>query len=410
MTSCSCLRNSPGAVSACAAAFFLSASACWKSGSLDCASCCSLTSASAISWLACCLPASRLSCSGGAGFGTAPAAGIAGAGPCCSGPIGGDRLRHRLGRVGRGGGGGLDVFGLPLLALGYQALDLALDLAGLARLRVVVGLLQRLRRLRLDGRLDRRDERLLVERARLLGVHRGDLRRLGLPGHVIGRGERGVLGLFRLRRGRRVRALVLGESLHIPGDLFERRILFWSNGFRRDRWLQQLVGRQWSSGDCGSTAAAGGRRRWRRAPRATTACLGALGRGLAERTYLWHRLSRGHRLFRRDRSGPEARLRHRERRRRRLRTLQFYGYTGRLGALEALLHRVDRGFVAAQFPQRRVDVSAAPPRRATSISPASSALTAALPALRCSAKRRGGAHRGRARPRRSCVYRRRVRR
>ncbi len=180
----------------------------------------------------------------------------------------GDRLGHRLGRVGWSGGGGLDVFGLPLLALGYQPLDLALDLAGLARFRVVVGLLQRLRRLRLDGRLDRRDERLLVERARLLGVHRVDLGRLGLPGHVVGRRERGVLRLLRLRRGRRVRALVLGESLDIAGDLFERRILLGCNRFRRHRRLQQLVGRQRSSGDRGSPAA-GGRRRWRRAPRAT---------------------------------------------------------------------------------------------------------------------------------------------
>ena len=88
MTSCSCWRNSPGAVSACAAAAFLSASACWNSGSFDCASCCSLTSASAISWLAWCLPAARLSCSAGAGLGTAPVAGIGTAGPGCSGPIG----------------------------------------------------------------------------------------------------------------------------------------------------------------------------------------------------------------------------------------------------------------------------------------------------------------------------------
>ena len=70
----------------------------------------------------------------------------------------------------------------PSLPWRDQALDLALDLAGLAGLLVVVGLLQRLRRLRLDGRLHRRDERLLVERARLLGVHRVGLGRLGLTG------------------------------------------------------------------------------------------------------------------------------------------------------------------------------------------------------------------------------------
>ena len=56
-----------------------------------------------------------------------------------------DRLRHRLRLVRRRLGGRLDVLGLALLALGDQSLDLALDLAGLARLLVVVGLLQRLR-------------------------------------------------------------------------------------------------------------------------------------------------------------------------------------------------------------------------------------------------------------------------
>ncbi len=35
MTSCSCSRNCAGAVSACSAAVFLSARACWNSGSLD---------------------------------------------------------------------------------------------------------------------------------------------------------------------------------------------------------------------------------------------------------------------------------------------------------------------------------------------------------------------------------------
>ena len=69
MTCCSCWRYSPGAVSAWAAASFLSASACSNCGSLDSASCSSVTSPSAISWLASCLPASRFTCSGGAGFG-----------------------------------------------------------------------------------------------------------------------------------------------------------------------------------------------------------------------------------------------------------------------------------------------------------------------------------------------------
>ena len=34
------------------------------------------------------LPAAKLSCSGGAGLGTAPVAGIGTSGACCSGPIG----------------------------------------------------------------------------------------------------------------------------------------------------------------------------------------------------------------------------------------------------------------------------------------------------------------------------------
>ncbi|MCA1673841.1 MAG: hypothetical protein LC799_17110, partial [Actinobacteria bacterium] len=52
-----------------------------------------------------------------------------------------DRLRDRRGLIRWGLGGGLDVLGLALLALRDQALDLALDLAYLAGLFVVVGLL-----------------------------------------------------------------------------------------------------------------------------------------------------------------------------------------------------------------------------------------------------------------------------
>ena len=88
MVSFSSWRYSPGARSACSAAFCLSASAPWNSGSPDFASCWSVTSASAISWLASCLPASRLTCSAGTGFGAAPAAGIGTAFPgssCWSG-------------------------------------------------------------------------------------------------------------------------------------------------------------------------------------------------------------------------------------------------------------------------------------------------------------------------------------
>ena len=114
-------------------------------GSFDCASCASVTSASAISWLASCLPAARLTCSAGAGFGTAPAAGIGAASPGCSWAIGVTGFGDRLGLVRRRLGRGLDVLGLALLALGDQALDLALDLAGLAGLLVLVGLLEGLR-------------------------------------------------------------------------------------------------------------------------------------------------------------------------------------------------------------------------------------------------------------------------
>ena len=54
-------------------------------------------------------------------------------------------------------------------------------------LLVVVGLLQRLGRLGLDRRLDGRDERLLVERARLLRIHRVGLGGLRLAGDVVAR-------------------------------------------------------------------------------------------------------------------------------------------------------------------------------------------------------------------------------
>ena len=113
----------------------------------------------------------------------------------------------------------------PSLPWRDQPFDLALDLAGLARLLVVVGLLQRLRRLGLDRRLDGRDERLLVERPGRLGVHRVDLGRLRLPREIVGRRDGGVLGLLRLRRRRRVRPLAAGEALDVAGDLGERRVL-----------------------------------------------------------------------------------------------------------------------------------------------------------------------------------------
>ena len=243
MTCASCWRNSPGAVSACAAAAFLSASPCSNSGSFDSANCVSVTSASAISELTSCLPASRLSCSAGAGLGTAPVAGIGTACPGGSGPIGVTGFGIGLRLVRRSIGRGLDVGGLTLLALAHQTLDVALDLAGLPRRLVVVGLLQRLRRLRLDRRLHRRDERLLVERARPLGLHRVRLGRLGLRPDITRRRHRRVLGLLGLRRGRRMRPLLPPGRLDLAGDRSERRIGLRSNAARRHRRLQPSLRR-----------------------------------------------------------------------------------------------------------------------------------------------------------------------
>ena len=225
MTCASCCRNSPGAVSACAAAAFLSASACSNCGSFDSASCVLADLGVGHLLVGLVLAGREVELLGRRRL-------RHGAGRRDRHRLPGrlrshrrDRLRHRLRLVRRRLGRRLDVLGLALLALGDQTLDLALDLTGLAGGLVVVGLLQRLRRLRLDGRLHRGDERLLVERPRLLGVHRVGLGRLGLRPDVAGRGQRRVLGLLGLRRGRRVRPLLPGRGLDLAGDRREGRVV-----------------------------------------------------------------------------------------------------------------------------------------------------------------------------------------
>ena len=185
---------------ACSAAFCLSASAPWNSGSLDFASCSSLTFGVGHLLVGLVLAGLEVDLLGRGGLGHgAGGRDRARPAPGAPGPERGDLLGHGLGLVGRRLGRGLDVLGRALLALGDHALDLALDLARLPGLLVVVGLLEGLRRLGLDRGLHRGDERLLVEGAGLLGVHRVDLRGLGLAGDVVGRRERGVLGLLGLR-------------------------------------------------------------------------------------------------------------------------------------------------------------------------------------------------------------------
>jgi hypothetical protein len=147
----------------------------------------------------------------------------------------GDRLRYRLGLVGRGGRRGLHVLGLTLFSFGDQAFDFALGLTGLAGGLVVVGLLERLGRLRLDGSLYGRNERLFVESARLLGVHRVGLGRLRLRANVASRRECRILRLLGLRRSRRMRTLRTSRGLDLAGDLGEGRIVLGSCTTRRNR-------------------------------------------------------------------------------------------------------------------------------------------------------------------------------
>ena len=273
----------------------------------------------------------------------------------------GDRLRYRLGLIRRSFGSRLDVLGLTVLAGRDQALDLPLDLTGLAGLLVVVGLLQRLRRLRLDRRLHGRDERLLVERPRLLGVHTVDLRRLRLTGHIIGGGHRGVLRLLGLRRGHRVRLLRRSETLDVRVHLAECGVIPGSDAGRRRGRLQQFVGRQ-RSGTCHWDSAhrrRGGAAGWRSrgsvpaGPRSGVWCLRAR---LAERGHRRDRFLGRDRLLLGDRPRPEPGLGHRQRGCRRLRALEVNRDAGRLRRVQPLLHRVDHRFVPADLPQGGVDV------------------------------------------------------
>ncbi len=132
--------------------------------------CCSVTSPCAISWFAATVSAARLSCSGGAGLGAAPPAGTAVDLARLFGRHRGDRLGDGLRLVRRRVRRLLDVLGLAvLIPLLTRPATSALTSPGLPGLLVLVGLLERLRGLRLDRGLHRGDERLLVERARPAG-------------------------------------------------------------------------------------------------------------------------------------------------------------------------------------------------------------------------------------------------
>ena len=94
----------------------------------------------------------------------------------------------------------------------------------------------------------------------LLGVHGVGLGRLGLAGQVVGRRQRRVLGLLRLRRGRRVRPLRLGERLDVLRDLGEGGVALRLHAGRLDRRLQQLLTRERGRLGRGTAAAATERR------------------------------------------------------------------------------------------------------------------------------------------------------
>ena len=283
----------------------------------------------------------------------------------------------------------------PVLALGDQALDLALDLAGLAGLLVVVGLLERLGRLRLDGGLHRGDERLLVERARPAG--RPSCRPWrpwpARPRSSVGASAASWASLaFDAAGG--CAFLPLAKPLTRAGDLGERRVLVGPDAGRGDRRLQQLVGGQRRRS----------RRRARRRPPpaagAGAAPAGAaplpgrrlrrLRRGLAQRADRRHRLGRRHRLLRpaptraRSRSSSP-----------RAPTPAACGPSRSTGTPAALAAFSPFSTVSMAGSSRRTS------RRAASMSltasapgdrsrAAISALTAAFPALRCSASSPGG--------------------
>ena len=248
----------------------------------------------------------------------------------------------------------------PSLPFGDQTLDVVLDLAGLAGGLVVVGLLERLRRLRLDGRLDRGDEGLLVERPRLLGVHRVGLGRLGLRPDVTSGWQRRVLGLLGLRRRRRVRPLLPRGRLDLAGDRREGRVVLGAYAAGPDRRLQQCVRRQRRRrSHRGRVLRSAPCRTFHRrlCARPGLACGGSgLRRSPAERTDRRNLLRRGHRLLRGHGPWSEARGLHRERRCGRAYALQVHRYPGGLRRLEARLYGVGGRLVPTQLAQRAVDV------------------------------------------------------
>ena len=156
-----------------------------------------------------------------------------------------------------------------------------------------------------------------------------------------------------------MRPLGLGELLDVAPHLAERRILLRAYAGRRRRGLQQLVGRQRHRRCRGRPSATPtatwslGRRR-----RGAGPGLGRLGAGLAERRDRLDRLGRRHRLLRGDGTGAEPRRDDGQRRGGRLvgLALEVHVDAGRLGGPQPLLDDRDVGFVAADLPQRAIDV------------------------------------------------------
>ena len=178
-------------------------------------------------------------------------------------------------------------------------------------------------------------------------------------------------------------------GLHRVRDLGERLVGRRTDAGRGDGRGEQLVvaerrGRRWWGR---------GRRRGRGLSGRGALRADGLGglRGFRGRADLRHRLGRRHGLLGRHRLGPEPGADHGERRRGRLlrRPVQVDRHPGGLRRLQPLLDGLDGRLVVAHLAQRRVDVAhgLGPGDR---IRPASSALTAAFPAERCSASSPGG--------------------
>ena len=227
----------------------------------------------------------------------------------------------------------------------------------------------------------------------------------------------GVLRLLRLRGGRRVRLLGARESLDVALHLRERRV------------LARASPPAARTGGCSSLSVDSGRGRHGRRSGAATAdrrCRAAYRpRHLAParpasapsrpalpsgETGLTG-FGRWHRLLGRDRTRAEPGRDDRERRRGRLvgLALEVDLDAGRLRGLQALLDDPDVRLAPADLAQgaRRCRT---PRHRTTCSFPASSALTAELPAARCSANRPRRSTRPDLRPARARVLRRGARR